>query len=123
MPKRILIVDDQPEVRELVSVTLKVDDFQIYEAENGRQALELATEKRPDLVILDVMMPGGLDGYEVCRRLKRNPITKSCVVLMLTAREKKVDRKTGFDAGADGYFTKPFSPLELLTKIEQVFDE
>jgi len=123
MPKRILIVDDQPEVRELVSVTLKVDDFQIYEAENGRRALELASEKRPDLVILDVMMPGGLDGYEVCRRLKRNPVTKSCIVLMLTARGKKVDRNTGFEAGADGYFTKPFSPLELLTKIEQVFNE
>lgn len=121
MSKRILVVDDQSEIRELVSVTLRVDDYQIFQAENGPEALDNAAKERPHLVILDIMMPGGLDGYEVCRRLKRNPITKSCIVLMLTAKGKKVDRQTGFEAGADGYFTKPFSPLELLTKVDEAF--
>ena len=120
MRKSILIVDDETEIRELVSVTLNVDDYQIYEAENGKAALEIARREVPDLIILDVMMPGGIDGYEVCRQLKTDPRTRNCVVVMLTARGKKVDRQKGVDAGADSYFTKPFSPLELLSKVDEV---
>lgn len=116
--KRILIVDDQPEVRELVSVTLEIGPYDIFFAENGEQALALAQRGLPDLVLLDVQMPGGIDGLQVCRRLKGNPQTASVYILMLTAKGQDWDRQAGKDAGADDYLIKPFSPLELLTKVE-----
>jgi DNA-binding response OmpR family regulator len=120
--KRILIVDDQPEVRELVSVTLEIGPYRILTAENGAQALEVAQAEVPDLILLDVMMPGGLDGLEVCRQLKSNPLTSGIYVIMLTSRGQEWDVESGFDAGADDYFVKPFSPLELINKVEEVLD-
>lgn len=121
--KKILIVDDQPEVRELVEVTLDIGDYQIYQAADGTSALTMAVQVRPDLVILDVTMPGGMDGYQVCQRLRSNPVTASAAIVMLTARGQDVDRQRGKDAGADDYFIKPFSPLQLLNKVEAVLHE
>ena len=119
--KKILVVDDQLEVRELIEVTLRIGDFNILQAENGPKALELARAEKPDLMLLDVMMPeGGLDGFEVCEQLKKDPETKGITIIMLTAKGQDVDKQRGKEVGADDYFTKPFSPLELMNKVEVV---
>lgn len=119
--KKILIVDDQVEVRELVEVTLRIGDFKILQAENGPKALEIARVEKPELILLDVMMPeGGLDGFEVCEQLKKDPETAGLTIIMLTAKGQDVDKERGKQVGADDYFTKPFSPLELMNKVEEV---
>jgi CheY-like chemotaxis protein len=116
--KKILIVDDQAEVRELVNVTLRVGDYRILQAENGERALEVARSEKPDLIIMDVMMPGSIDGYEATRILKADEGTRQCQVVMLTAKGQKTDKEEGYRCGADDYFAKPFSPLELIRKVE-----
>lgn len=121
--KTILIVDDKAEVRELVEVTLRVGDYRILQADNGDQAVEIAQAERPDLMLLDVMMPGGMDGFEVCERLKSDPATQGITIIMLTAKGQQVDKERGNQVKADGYYTKPFSPLELLQKVEEVLGE
>jgi len=119
--KKILIVDDQPEVRELVEVTLRIGDYAIFQAADGGQALSIARAELPDLILLDVMMPNSsIDGFEVCRQLKSEPTTQSINVVMLTARGQEIDRETGKQVGADDYFTKPFSPLQLMNKVEKL---
>jgi DNA-binding response OmpR family regulator len=119
--KKILIVDDQPAVRELVSVTLEIGPYKILMAENGDQALSLARSEMPDLILLDVQMPGGsLDGLDVCRTLKKDARTKKIYIVMLTAKGQDWDKQAGREAGADDYFVKPFSPLELMNKVEAV---
>ena len=120
--KKILIVDDQPEVRELVSVTLEVGPYQILTAASGMQALEVALDERPDLILLDVMLPGGPDGIEVCRRLKMDDRTQAIYIVMLTSKGQTRDRELAVAAGADDYFVKPFSPLELINKVEEVLE-
>ena len=95
MIKSILIVDDQSEVRELVSVTLEIGDYQILTAENGYQALEQIRAHRPDLVLLDVMMPGGPDGLEICRQIKSQYATSGVYVIMLTAKGQEADQRAG----------------------------
>jgi CheY-like chemotaxis protein len=122
--KKILIVDDQLEVRELVQVTLEIGDYQILAAENGQQALEVAQAERPDIVLLDIMMPGSdVDGLEVCRRLKSDPDTAYMTVVMLSAKGQESDIEAGREAGADDYFTKPFSPIALIEKVEEVMSQ
>lgn len=118
--KKILIVDDQAEVRELVEVTLRVDDYQIFQAKSGDEAIKLAKAEKPDLIIMDVMMPGGMDGLETTRILKNDLETKGCQVIMLTAKGQQDNQIEGFKAGADNYFSKPFSPLELIKKVEEI---
>ena len=118
--KKILIVDDQVEVRELIEVTLKSDRYQIIQAKNGKEAIEIANKVKPDLIFMDIMMYGGIDGLEATRRLKSNPETKNSIIIMLTAKCQKEDYKKGFDAGADDYFAKPFSPLRLIKKVEEI---
>lgn len=121
--KKILIVDDQPEVRELVSVTLEVGPYQIFAAENGTQALEVARYEHLDLILLDVMMVDGPDGFEVCRRIKSSREGHDTTVIMLTAQGQEANIQAGYDAGADDYFVKPFSPLELIEKVAEVLGE
>lgn len=122
--KKILIVDDKPDVRELVEVTLDIGDYQLSQAENGSQALEIARSEKPDLILLDVMMPGSdLDGFQVCEQLKNDPNTKDIIIIMLTAMGQLVDKQRGNEVGCNGYFTKPFSPLALLNKVEEVLGE
>jgi len=120
MKTRILIVDDQGELRKLVRMTLEYADYELHEAENGARALELLEVVRPGLVVLDVMMPGGLDGFQVCEIIKSRPETRKTRVLMLSARGQKTDLEQGQRAGADAYLVKPFSPLELIDKVERL---
>ena len=118
--KKILIVDDRLEVRELVEVTLRSDDYQVLQAESGEKAIKIARAEKPDLIIMDIMMPGGMDGLEATRILKNDPETKGSTIIMLTAKGQEADRKKGFEAGVNDYFVKPFSPLELIKKVEEV---
>jgi two-component system phosphate regulon response regulator PhoB len=118
--RKILIVDDQLEVRELVEVTLRSEDYQVLQAENGEKGIEMAKAEKPDLIIMDIMMPGGMDGLEATRHIKNDHETKDCKVIMLTAKGQETDREKGLEAGADDYFIKPFSPLELIRKVEEI---
>ncbi len=118
--KKTLIVDDQVEVRELVERTLRVEDYQIFQAESGEEAIEIAKAEKPDLIIMDIMMPGGMDGLEATRGIKNDPETKGCQIIMLTGKGQQDDQEKGLKAGADDYFSKPFSPLELIKKVEEV---
>jgi len=118
--KKILIVDDEEKVRKLVEVTLSGGDLEVLHASSGDEALGTAREAKPDIVLLDIMMPGKLDGFDVCRLLKKDPDTKGIYIIMLTAKGQQADRKKGLALGADDYFVKPFSPMELMDKIDNI---
>lgn len=118
--KRILIVEDQAEIRELIRLTLELDDWDIHEAHDGPTGLEIARKVQPDVVLLDVMMPGGMDGFAVCERLRTDPGMKRTRVVMLTALGRNEDRTRGLKVGADAYLAKPFSPRNLLAVIERL---
>ncbi len=118
--KKILIVDDQLEVRELVEVTLRVGAYQILQAVSGEEAIEIVRSERPELIIMDIMMPGKIDGLEATRILKNDPEMKDCKIVILTAKGQETDRTRGYEAGVDDYFVKPFSPLDLIRKVEEV---
>ncbi len=114
---RVLVVDDEPKLVRLVRAVLQADGFEVDTASSGEQALERVQITQPDLVLLDILLPGDLDGYEVCRRIrKHSPVP----VIMLTAKAQEVDKLRGFDAGADDYLTKPFSSRELLARVKAV---
>lgn len=115
--KKILIVEDHRDIRKLLKMTLEFDDFDIHEAATGDAGWELARELRPDIVLLDVMMPGTLNGLDVCRLIKSDPLTRHTRVIMLTARVQAADREAGAAAGADDYLMKPFSTLQVLETI------
>ena len=115
--KKILVVEDDPSIRRVIVLALKSGGYSdILEVEAGDVAVNAAFEKRPDLVILDLMLPG-LDGLEVCRRLRSNPETSSVAIVMLTAKDSDRDIVAGLDAGANDYVTKPFSKEVLLARI------
>jgi len=114
--KRVLIVDDEADLRTMLSSYLIADGFEVLQATNGEQGLESATTGAPDLVVLDVGLPG-IDGFEVLRRLRSS---SNVPVIMLTARTEEVDRVVGLSVGADDYVTKPFSPRELVARITAV---
>ncbi|WP_018227704.1 response regulator transcription factor [Methyloversatilis universalis] len=117
MSARIAVVEDQPEIRQLIRMTLELGDFDLVEAENADIGWAQMQQQKPDLVLLDVMMPGSMDGLELCRRLRARPETAAVPVILLTARGQQRDIEAGRDAGADTYLTKPFSPMELLDRI------
>lgn len=116
MPEKILIVDDDVDTLRLVGLMLQRQGYQISAATNGEQGLAKAFEEKPDIILLDVMMPD-MDGYEVTRRLRKNPVTKSTPILMFTAKTQLDDKVSGFEAGADDYLTKPTHPAELQAHI------
>jgi DNA-binding response OmpR family regulator len=118
--RKLLIVDDEEGVRSLVRMTLESDNYEILEARRAEEALKLVREHRPDLVLLDVMLPD-ISGVEVCRTLKADPDTASVTIVMLTAKAQSSDLEEAEDAGADGYFTKPFSPVALLRRVDKIF--
>lgn len=118
--KRILIVDDQEDIRELVRMTLEIDGHEVHEAADGADALQMAARCRPDLVLLDIMMPGGIDGLGVCRTLRQQGTGGRPRVVMLSARGQKNDQQAGLQAGADAYLVKPFSPRELLQVVTRL---
>jgi DNA-binding response OmpR family regulator len=118
MTHRILIVEDQPDICKLIRMTLEFGDFEIHEAHDGESGLNMARAVQPTLMLLDVMMPGLLDGYQVCQRIKQDPTMAQIKVIMLTARGQASDLAMGEAAGADAYLVKPFSPLELIDRVE-----
>lgn len=118
----VLIADDEPHVIELVRVTLADDRLQVVEAVDGEGALVIARAIRPDVILLDVQMPG-IDGLEVCRRLRSDPAFAETTIVMLTAAAQKDDVARGLAAGANHYLTKPFSPVALLALFERVVPE
>lgn len=118
--KKILIVDDEFKVRKLIEVTLAGEEREVLHAASGEEAIVMARKSRPDILLLDIMMPGKYDGFQVCKAIKDNPETSNIYVIMLTARGQQVDKDRGFAVGADDYFVKPFSPMELVDKIERI---
>lgn len=118
--QRILIVDDQSELRSLVSLTLGTDKYEIAEAPNGTKALEIVESFRPHVVVLDVMMPGGLSGHDVCRAVKGDEAFAEIQILMLTALADQSQRQAATRVGADDFMAKPFSPLELIDRVERL---
>jgi len=122
MTARILIVDDQPDIRKLISLTLQhLEDAELHEADNGGDGWRMAKDLKPDLMLLDVMMPGEMDGYQVCTKVKQDPeLSKHTKVILLTARAQKEDLEAGAKAGSDAYLTKAFSPLKLLDTVDEM---
>jgi two-component system, OmpR family, alkaline phosphatase synthesis response regulator PhoP len=117
--KKVLIVDDDPNILFLISEVLTRNQYEPLMAYSGASALELVKTHRPDLVVLDIMMPG-LDGFEVCRKIRHDPETAGIRIIMLTAKVEATDIQTALAAGADSYFTKPFKIAELLAKITEL---
>ncbi len=113
---KILIVDDEQDVTELLEFNLRQAGYDVISAEDGAAALKKAREVIPDLILLDVMLPE-MDGTEVCKQLRRDPITSRIPIIMLTAKAAEIDRVLGLELGADDYVTKPFSPRELVLRV------
>ena len=116
MKRRVLVADDDAALRRLIGTTLGNEDFELLQASDGQQALAVAREQHPDLVLLDVNMPG-MNGFDVCRTLKSDLATSGIKIVMLTALGADADKARGRAAGADDYFIKPFSPIQLLNKV------
>ena len=117
--KKILVAEDEDDVRRLVCNSLKNAGFTALEAPDGPRALQVARAEQPALLILDLMLPG-MQGTDVCKALKLNPDTKAMPIIMLTAKAEEVDRIVGFELGADDYMTKPFSPRELVLRVQSI---
>ena len=117
---KLLVADDLVPIRQMVRITLSTQGWTIVEAKNGNEALDLVRSEKPDLVLLDVDMGPGLNGFDVCRQIKADQATKDIPVVMLTAHESDSDRAIGFAAGATQYLTKPFGPLELIDTIRGI---
>lgn len=116
---KVLIVEDEANIRQLVKYNLEKESYQVIEAEDGLQGLKLAKAEKPDLVLLDLMLPQ-MDGLEVCRTLKGNQATAAVPIIMLTAKSEEIDKVIGLELGADDYMTKPFSPRELVARVKAV---
>ena len=119
---KILVVDDQADIRDLIEAALIIKDYEILKAKSGDEAVKIAKKEKPGLIIMDIMMPGNTNGLEACRMIKEDPETRDSKIVMLSGKGLATDRQAGFEAGSDDYFVKPFSPLELLKKIEEVLE-
>jgi diguanylate cyclase (GGDEF)-like protein len=117
VPETILVVDDDPDIARFVEVNLRSAGYDVSVAADGEEALDKAAGLRPDLVLLDVMMPR-IDGFEVAQRLRKNPQTSNTSIIMLTAKALSADKVTGLQSGADDYIIKPFDPIELLARVK-----
>lgn len=118
-PRTVLVADDDEDILQLVSFRLQRAGYTVVTAADGPQALAAAREHKPDLAVLDVMMPG-LNGYEVTRQLRADAATAQIPVILLTARVQEADVSRGFEAGADDYLRKPFSPQELRSRVQAI---
>jgi len=118
--KTILVVDDEPHIVEVVRDYLKRAGYRVLAAHDGQTALALARREHPDLMVLDLMLPGGMDGLDVCRHVRRDPGLAYLPIIMLTARTDETDRLIGLELGADDYVTKPFSPREIVARVRAV---
>ena len=119
---RILVVDDEIYIVHILDFSLGMEGYEVITALDGEQALEKARADKPDLIVLDIMMPK-LDGYETCKILKADPDTKDIPVILLSAKGRNVDQKIGFEVGADDYITKPFSPRKLVERINAILGQ
>ena len=119
MQPTVLVVEDEQDILDLVDYNLSQAGFNVVTAKNGTDALDVVKKQRPDLVVLDLMLPG-MDGKEVCRRIRQDETLSNTPVVMLTARADEVDRIVGFELGADDYLTKPFSPRELVLRVKAI---
>jgi DNA-binding response OmpR family regulator len=119
MTHRVLVVDDDPVIVRLLEVNLRIDGYEVETATRGEQALERATETSPDLLIMDIMMPG-LDGWETCRRLREKPAFAGTPVVFLSARSQDDDRSGDLDLGPVAYLTKPFDPVRLMELVRRM---
>jgi two-component system alkaline phosphatase synthesis response regulator PhoP len=115
----ILIIDDEQDIRDILNYNLTKVGYRVHEASNGREGIKIAVQKKPNLIILDVMMPE-MDGIEVCEELKANPETKNITICFLTARSEDYSQIAGFDAGADDYVSKPIKPKVLISRIKAI---
>jgi two-component system phosphate regulon response regulator PhoB len=119
--KKLLIVDDNASIREILRMSLRDDNrFSIIEAASGEEAVEIALREIPRLILMDIMMPGKFNGIEATRVIKSDPSTKDIKIVILSAMGQQSDIETGLKSGADDYFIKPFSPYELVNKIDEV---
>jgi two-component system alkaline phosphatase synthesis response regulator PhoP len=116
---KILVIDDEVYILHILDFSLGAEGFEVISANNGELGVEKAKQEKPDLIVLDIMMPV-LDGYETCRRLKRETDTKDIPVILLTAKGRDVDKRLGFEVGAIDYIVKPFSPSRLIERIEEI---
>ncbi|HEX7079299.1 MAG TPA: response regulator [Candidatus Eisenbacteria bacterium] len=119
---KILVVDDEIYIVHILDFSLGMEGYEVVTALDGEQALEKLKTEKPDLIVLDIMMPK-LDGYEVCKAVKADPATKQIPVILLSAKGRNVDQKMGFEVGADDYITKPFSPRKLVERINQLLGQ
>jgi DNA-binding response OmpR family regulator len=119
MPKKVLIVDDEPNIVLSVEFLMKREGYQVVTAADGQEALDIIADARPDLVILDVMMPRK-NGFEVCAELRADPQLAGMPILMLTAKGREAEMKKGLSLGADAYITKPFSTHELVARVNEL---
>jgi two-component system alkaline phosphatase synthesis response regulator PhoP len=116
---KVLVVDDEVYILHILDFILGAENYDVVTATNGEQALQKVRDEKPDLVVLDIMMPK-LDGYETCRLMKADPKTKAIPVILLTAKGREVDQKLGKEVGASDYITKPFSPSKLIERVQAV---
>ena len=116
---KIVVVEDEPDILDLVTYNLKREGYEVESTEDGAKALHLITKSSPDLVILDLMLPG-VDGLEICRRMKENPTIKDIPIIMMTAKSEESDIVLGLGLGADDYVAKPFRPKELIARVKAV---
>ena len=117
--RRILIADDEHNIRHILDFSLHVEGFDVIVADDGEEAVALAASEAPDLIVMDVMMPG-CGGIEACRRLKQDVRTRQIPVILLTARSSREDREAGVAAGAAEYITKPFSPQKVIDLVQSI---
>jgi len=119
---KILVVDDEIYIVHILDFSLGIEGYEVMTALDGEAALAKVAQDKPDLIVLDIMMPK-LDGYETCKALKSNPETKDIPVILLSAKGRNVDQKVGFEVGADDYITKPFSPRKLVERINAILGQ
>ena len=122
MPKKIMVIDDEPYIARVIKFKLEQEGYTVFSANDGLTGLEKIRQEKPDLVLLDVMMPG-LTGYEVCQKIKADPQLASIPVVILTAKGQERDREEGLSVGASDYITKPFSPNRLLELVRNMVGE
>jgi two-component system alkaline phosphatase synthesis response regulator PhoP len=119
MTKKILVIEDDPATQRLVDYSLKQEGYEVITASDGPDGIKKALEELPDLVILDVMLPG-LDGFEICYRLRAEPTTAKLPILMFTAKAQEIDKDTGTRVGADDYLTKPSAPADIVSHVAKL---
>ena len=119
MGKKILIIEDDPATQRLVDYSLKQEGYEIITASNGLEGIRKALGESPDLIILDVMLPG-MDGFEICFRLRSEPATAKMPILMFSAKAQEIDKDTGIKVGADDYLIKPSAPADIVNRVEKL---